>query len=82
MKVEIINNIRVLTPDDGMLLCNMTDKVISDKVYLGKNADETAWTEIDEAEKESLEAEWEQEETATAEDDYAEAGKILLGVSE
>ena len=58
MKLEVINNIRVLTPSDGMLLCNMTDRVTSDKVYLGINADESLWTEIDDAEREHLEAEW------------------------
>ena len=41
-----------------MLLCNMTDRVTSDKVYLGINADESLWTEIDDAEREHLEAEW------------------------
>lgn len=83
MTAETINGIRVLTPSNGMWLCNLKDKVISDKVYLGVNADETAWTEIDEAEKARLEALWENyTETAEATDEYAEAGKILLGVSE
>lgn len=81
MKIELINNIRVITPSDGKMLCNMTDKVISDKVYLGINADETVWTEIEESEKESLESKWMNEEEPTDED-YSEAGKILLGVSE
>ena len=58
MKIELINNIRVITPSDGKLLCNMTDRIVSDKVYLGKNADETVWTEIDEEEREHLESEW------------------------
>ena len=58
MKLEVINNIRVLTPSDGMLLCNTIDKVLSDKVYLGINADESAWTEISETDQEHLEAEW------------------------
>lgn len=83
MKIELINNIRVITCDDGKLLCNMTDKVISDKIYLGKNADETLWTEIEESERESLETMWNNEmEIQESEDVYSEAGKILLGVSE
>lgn len=82
MKQETINDIRVLTPSDGMWLCNSKDKVISDKVYLGKNADETAWTEIDETERENLETQWDTDEPVETVDDYAEAGKILLGVSE
>lgn len=81
MKIENINNIRVITPSDEMHLCNMTEKVISNKVYLGVNADETLWTEIDESERESLEELWESE-IEPSEDDYTEAGKILLGVSE
>lgn len=83
MKLETINGIRVLTPGDEMWLYNSKDKVISNKVYLGVNAEETAWTEIIEAEKARLEALWETEtETTETTDDYAEAGKILLGVSE
>lgn len=83
MKIELINNIRVIIPSDGKLLCNMTDRIISDKVYLGKNADETVWTEIDEAEREALETKWNEEtEPSKNDSDYSEAGKILLGVSE
>ena len=79
MKIELINNIRVITPSDGKLLFNMTDRIISDKVYLGVNANETAWTEIEESERESLETMW-NEETEPSDSDYTEAGKILLGV--
>lgn len=84
MKMELINNIRVITPTDGKLLCDMTDRIISDKVYLGANADETLWGEIEESERETLETRWSDEETESSEtdSDYAEAGKILLGVSE
>lgn len=81
MKIELINNIRVITPSDGKILCNMTDKIISDKVYLGINAEETTWTEIEESEREALETLW-SEETEPSDDDYSEAGKILMGVSE
>lgn len=84
MKLEIINNQRIITPTDGMWLLNSKDRVISDKVYLGKNADESAWEEISESEKQRLEAEWESEilEEAT-EQDYknalAEMGVDLNG---
>lgn len=52
---------RVLIPDEGMYLYSEKDKVISDKVFLGVEADASAWVEIDEAEKNRLEAEWEAE---------------------
>lgn len=75
MKLEIINNIRVLTPNADMWLCNEVDRVISDKVYLGINADETMWKEIDKTEKARLETLW-NEETPTdeaTETDYINA---------
>ena len=81
MKLEIINNQRIITPTDGMWLLNSKDRVISDKVYLGKNADESAWVEIPESEKQRLEAEWESE-TETTDEEYATAGKILMGETE
>lgn len=70
MKLETINNQRIITPTNGMWLLNSKDRVISDKIYLGKNADESAWVEISESEKQRLEAEWESEmfEEATVED--------------
>lgn len=61
MKLEIINNIRVLTPNADMWLYSEADRVISDKVWLGINADESVWIEIDEAEKLRLEELWNSE---------------------
>lgn len=58
MKLEIINGIRVITSEDGMRLCNEEQRVISDKVYLGVNADETMWKDVTEEEKENFEALW------------------------
>ena len=52
---------RILIPADGMWLCNRNAKIISDKVYLGINADAKEWEEITAEEKEKLEAEWEAE---------------------
>lgn len=48
---------RILIPEAGKWLYNATDKVISDKVYLGKNADASLWVEIGEEEKKHIEAE-------------------------
>lgn len=56
---------KILVPDPGKHLCNMKDRVISDQVFLGINADPSEWVEIDEATKEELERKWELEaETA------------------
>lgn len=49
---------RILIPDSGKWLYNESEKVISDKVYLGKDAEESAWREITAEEKERLEADW------------------------
>ena len=76
MKIEVINGIRVVTPDDGFWLCNEVDKVITDKVYLGVNADETMWGEITDEEKTHLETLWNEEtppETEATESDYISA---------
>ena len=76
MKLEIINGIRVITPDENMWLCNENDKVITDKVYLGINADETMWRDINEEEKARLEELWNEEtplETEATETDYINA---------
>lgn len=72
MKQETINNIRVLTPNNGMWLYNSKDRVISDKVYLGINADATQWQEITEEYKNTLEALWESY-TEANEEDYINA---------
>ena len=85
MKLETINNIRVITPNTDMWLCNEEQRVISDKVYLGVNANENDWRDITEAEKTRLEALWSAETTeteATETDLKAQAYDILMGVSE
>lgn len=58
MKIETYEQ-RILIPDEGHWLYNAEAQVISDKVYLGKNADALAWVEITDAEKEVIEKEWE-----------------------
>ena len=72
MKLEVINGQRVLTPESGFHIYNETDKVISDKVYLGINADEKTWTDITKEEKRMLESQWESFEEVT-EQDYQDA---------
>lgn len=59
MKVETYEQ-RILTPEEGKYLYNESAKVISDKVYLGKEADASEWVEITEEEKDALEREWEE----------------------
>lgn len=46
---------RILIPEDGKWLYNESEKVISDKVFLGKDADASAWVEIIEEEKQKIE---------------------------
>lgn len=50
---------RILTPEEGKWLYNATDNIVSDKVYLGKEADASLWVEITEEEKQKIEAEQE-----------------------
>ena len=52
---------RILIPEENKWLYNDSAKVISDKVYLGKEADASEWVEITQEEKEALEKEWEEE---------------------
>lgn len=58
MKVEIIRNIKQISADEGMWLCNETNKVFAHKVCLGVNSNESMWQEITAEEKARLEAEW------------------------
>lgn len=80
MNIET-NKFKIITPDEGMYLCNRTARTFSDKAYMAVNADHSQWEEITEEEKIRLEAEWENE-IETTEEEYATAGKILLGVEE
>lgn len=58
MKIETTNNQRILTPENDMWLYNKNHQVISDKVYLGIEADESDWTEITSEDKARFEALW------------------------
>jgi hypothetical protein len=86
MKVENTRNIKQISADDGMWLCNHNHKAIRQKVLMSLSADETEWQEITEEEKARLEALWNTEtptETeATVTDLKAQAYDILMGVSE
>ena len=59
MQIEVYEQ-RILIPEEGKWLYNATDNVISDKVYLGINADASAWVEITEKEKQKIEEEMEE----------------------
>ena len=83
MKLETINGIRIITPNDDMWLCNEEQQVISDKVYLGINADVNDWHDITSEEKVNFESLWNTEApTETDLEQKAHAYDILMGVSE
>lgn len=54
MRIEVYKQ-RVLIPDENKYLYNEKEQVISDKVYLGINADEKEWIEITEEHKQEIE---------------------------
>ena len=60
MKIEIYEQ-RILIPDTGKWLYNSNAQVISDKVYLAKEASAFDWEEITEERKAELETEWNKE---------------------
>lgn len=53
--------IKVLYPSENHFLYNAEAKTISDKVFLGIDANESDWQEITLSEKERLEEEWKKE---------------------
>ena len=82
MTMESINGQRVLTPDENMWLYNESQKVISDKVYLGVEAEVSEWTEITDERKRELERLWYEDVTSldtATEEDYQNA-LLQLGV--
>lgn len=81
MKIETIDNQRILVPDNGMWLYNEQAQVISDKVYLGIEADESDWIEISAEEKTRLEALWSEGVLSEAEL-KAQAYDIIVGGAE
>lgn len=81
MKIET-NKFKIITPDEGMWLCNKIAKTFSDKVYMAVNADHSQWSEVTDEERQELETEWGNELLVDNDSQYTEAGKILMGVSE
>ena len=78
MRIYTENGIRIIEADTGAYVTN--GETYSEKVYLGKNATESAWRDATAEEK----AEWEarQDEPLPTIKDKAEAYDILMGVSE
>lgn len=72
---------KVITPADGMWLCNRNAKTFSQKVYMALDADHSEWEEVTEEEKIALETKW-NDAFDSEESEYAEAGRVLLGVME
>ena len=60
MKTETMQ-ISIIIPSENYFLYNEKEKVISDKVFLGKESNAEDWQEITLEEKETLEKEWEKE---------------------
>lgn len=60
MKTETMQ-INILIPSENHFLLNENEKVISSKVFLGKESNANDWREITATEKETLEKEWENE---------------------
>lgn len=60
MKIQTYEQ-RILIPEENHLLVNHEAKVVSDKVYLGINADASEWAEITAEEAEILQKSWEEE---------------------
>lgn len=83
MRIET-GKFKIITPTEGMWLCNVSARTFSKEVYMAVDADDSQWEEITEDEKLQLETEWESEifEEAT-ESDYqnalAELGVDLNG---
>lgn len=70
-----MENQRPLIPDEGNWLYNEKEKIITDLVYLGIEANESDWVEITSEEKARLEALWNEEEAST-EDLYNALAKL------
>ena len=79
MKIEI-NKFKTITPEENMWLCNKAAKTHSDEVIMAVNTDHSQWIEVTDEERQQLETEWENELLIDEETQYAEAGKILMGV--
>lgn len=70
----------ILKANDGMFLTN--GETYGTTIHLGVNDKESNWYEITESEYQEIMAKIETEPDSSLDSEYAEAGKILLGVSE
>lgn len=61
MNIDIINGVRIIVPADNMWLYNQKEQIISDKIFLGVNANENDWIEITEEEKINLKIQMEED---------------------
>jgi hypothetical protein len=75
MKIYTENSIRVIEADAGAYVTN--GETYSEKVYLGKNASESAWRDATAEEKAAWDAK--QTEPLPTVEDKAEAYDILIG---
>lgn len=66
------NILRPVIPPDGMWLYNESQRVISDLVYLGVEADSSEWVEITDERKQELEALWHEDATSSDADTVTE----------
>lgn len=63
MRIETKSYV-VLVPEAGLWLYNEKDGIVSNKVYLGKEASSLDWVEITEQQKQEIEAQREAQENA------------------
>lgn len=78
MRIYTENGIRIIEADSGAYVTN--GETYSEKVYLGKNAPESAWRDAAAEEKAAWDAR--QEESILIIEDKAEAYDILMGEEE
>lgn len=84
MKIVEKENYKVVTPTENMLICNRSEKIISDELTMPLGAGLALWEEITVDEAEILKNQWETESSNEAtEEDYqnalAEMGVNLNG---
>lgn len=78
MRIYTENGIRIIEADTGAYVTN--GETYSEKVYLGKNASESAWRDATAEEKAAWDAR--QNEPLPTIEDKAEAYDILMGEEE
>lgn len=84
MNIVEKENYKVVTPTENMLICNRSEKIVSDELTMPLGAGLAQWEEITTEEAEALQKQWESGDFAEAtEADYqnalAEMGVKLNG---